>query len=155
MQDDIYQSLGRILQTELTQTRELLNILQLETDALAEANPAALEDLLGTKQQQVRTLEATGTKREELLASISAASNSDAEALIKQHPQLSVIWNELLGVAEKCQNKNRLNGSVIELGYRKSQQAMNILRGANNRIDSYNNNGQTNQNPTSHKLATV
>ncbi len=149
------QKLAQLLQIELEQTRELLELLNLESDALSEASPASLEKLLENKQLLIRQLETTGSKREEMLASMRNHPAAETCDPLNDQPQLAALWQELLTIAQQCQDKNRQNGCVIELGQKKSQQALDILRGVKSRVDVYNNDGQTSKNARSTRLATA
>ena len=131
------QEIKQILQTEVECVHLLLKSLELEYEALAEHNSATLEEVVRDKQEKILQLEVVSRQREKLLASFDSA-NADVEADESQqsrryqfndNKQLTELWNELVKVAEECREKNRVNGSIVELVSRQSRHALDILRG--------------------------
>ena len=154
-QDNQQQEIKQILQTEVECVRLLLKSLELEYEALAEHNSATLEEAVQDKQEKIQQLEVVSRRREKLLASFDSA-NADAEVDDSQqnrryqfndNRQLTELWNELVNVAEQCREKNRVNGSIVELVSRQSRHALDILRGIAPDISAaselYDNAGQT------------
>ena len=131
------QEIKQILQTEVECVRLLLKSLELEYEALAEHNSATLEEVVRDKQERILQLEVISRRREDLLVSFDSASdnvNTDENLQNKHYQfndnrQLTELWNELVDVAEQCREKNRLNGSIVELVSRQSRHALDILRG--------------------------
>lgn len=135
-----------LLQTEIGRTRDLFDSLELESEALVARDTAALEKVTENKLAQVRQLESLGQQRETLLTTIEGDP-------LYQHSQLSSVWQELLSLAKQCQQKNRINGSIIEVGFRQSQQALDILQGTSSKPELYNNAGQTTRSAKTGTLA--
>lgn len=135
-----------MLQEEIKQTQELHEMLDMESEALAARNTSTLEKITNNKLEQIHLLESTGKQREAMIASIKG------DPLTNNH-QLSELWRELIALAEKCQSKNRINGGVIEAGYRQSQQALDILRGSSSKPELYDNSGQTTKTAKSGSIA--
>ncbi len=128
------QEIKQILQTEVECVHLLLKSLELEYEALAEHHSAALEEVVRDKQEKIQQLEVVSRQREKLLASFDNA-NTNVEAGENKHyqfndnKQLAALWDELVNVAEECREKNRVNGSIVELVSRQSRHALDILRG--------------------------
>ena len=131
------QEIKQILQTEVECVRLLLKSLELEYEALAEHNSATLEEVVRDKQERIQQLEVISRRREDLLVSFDSASdnvNTDENIQNKNYQfnddrQLTELWSELVNVAEECREKNRVNGSIVELVSRQSRHALDILRG--------------------------
>lgn len=156
-QDNQQQEIKQILQSEVECVRLLLKSLELEYEVLAEHHSAALEDVVRDKQEIMQQLEVVSRRREKLLASFDGVNtDTDAETGESQQnkhyqfnddKQLTELWSELVNVAEECREKNRLNGSIVELVSRQSRHALDILRGiapdTSTASELYDNAGQT------------
>ena len=129
------QQLVLLLQREINQVQQLMHELEEEYAALAEQHTATLEDIVQKKQQTIRELERIGKQREALLASMNTTTEQQLK-LAKNNStnpnaagQTSVLWNELVLLADKCQEMNRINGSIVDLVSRQSRHALEILHG--------------------------
>jgi len=131
----------QILQTEVECVRLLLKSLELEYEALAGHHSATLEEIVRDKQERIQQLEVISRRREALLESFDSAAdnvNTGAKADKSQqnkhyqfngNKQLDELWSELVKLAEECREKNRLNGTIVEMVSRQSRHALDILRG--------------------------
>ena len=149
------QEVKQVLQAEVECVHLLLKSLELEYEALAEHNSAALEEVVRDKQEKIQQLEVVSRQREKLLASFDGVNtevNADESQQNKRYQfnddeQLAMLWNELVNLAEQCCEKNRVNGSIVELVSRQSRHALDILRGiapdASAASELYDNAGQT------------
>ncbi|MGB5517164.1 MAG: flagellar protein FlgN, partial [Gammaproteobacteria bacterium] len=128
-----------LLQREINHLQNLMHSLEEEYAALAEQHTATLEEVVRKKQATIRELEHIGQERETLLLSMNTTTeeqiNSAAHAS-SADSQLSVLWNELVLLAEKCQEMNRINGSIVELVSRQSRHALEILHGISPNLSS-------------------
>jgi len=129
------QQLVLLLQREINQVQHLMHELEQEYAALAEQHTASLEDIVRKKQETIRELERIGQQRDTLLASMNTTTEEQLKLALhgsstpSADKQLSVLWNELVLLAEKCQEMNRINGSIVELVSRQSRHALEILHG--------------------------
>ena len=142
--------LVQLLQQEVECTRNLMQSLEIENEALSEHRTSALEEIIQDKQESIQQLEIIGNKRMKLIESFSdqtAANdplfNSSTAPINNDDSQLVGLWKELMLLAERCQKQNRINGSIVELGYKQSTYALDILRGTPSKSDLYDNTGQT------------
>src|SRR5690606_20378476 len=105
--------------------------LQQEHQALAELDSPTLEAVTLSKQQILQAIEQWAGERARLAT--TAGFDSDAmEAFIASRDrqgQLAACWHELLEALRACQQQNRINGSVIELGRERLHAALGLLRG--------------------------
>lgn len=126
------QELVLLLQHEVNQVQNLMHSLEQEYAALAEQHTNTLEDVVRKKQDTIRELESIGQQRENLLASMNTTTEEQlnrASAESTADDQLSALWKELIVLADKCQEMNRINGSIVELVSRQSRHALDILHG--------------------------
>jgi flagella synthesis protein FlgN len=145
------QEVKQILQAEVECVHLLLKSLEMEYEALAEHNSVALEEVVRDKQEKIQQLEVVSGQREKLLASFDGVNTDESQQnrryQFNDDEQLAVLWNELVNVAEQCCEKNRVNGSIVELVSRQSRHALDILRGiapdASAASELYDNAGQT------------
>ncbi|MGB5276135.1 MAG: flagellar protein FlgN [Gammaproteobacteria bacterium] len=133
------QELVLLLQREINHLQNLMHSLEEEYAALAEQHTATLEDVVRKKQATIRELEHIGQQRETMLVSMNTTTeeqlNEAVHASSTDH-HLSALWNELVLLAEKCQEMNRINGSIVELVSRQSRHALEILHGISPNLSS-------------------
>ncbi|HEB56573.1 MAG TPA: flagellar protein FlgN [Gammaproteobacteria bacterium] len=121
----------QVFQEEIACTRRLLQSLETEYDALAEHHADALEEAVREKQENISRLEAASRQREKLLEPYRVA-DTDSDTRYYQfdgNMELICLWDELMDIAEKCRDQNRVNGSIVELASKQSRTALDILRG--------------------------
>lgn len=135
-----------VLQDEIKITQNLFESLELEADALIASDMPALEKITAEKSALLHQLESIGQQRESLRAVIN-------ENLLFENEPFASLWQALLSLAEKCQEKNLINGSIIKVGFKQSQQALDILRGTSSKPELYDHSGQTTQSANSNSLA--
>jgi len=146
------QVITQVLQAEVDCAHSLLQSLAQEYEALAEHHTATLEDVVRNKQEKIQQLDTATRKREQLLAvseGVTVFSNKES----KQHyqfngnKQLMNLWNELVDIAEKCREKNRVNGSIVDVMSKQSRRALDILHGivpgSSKNAEVYDQSGQT------------
>jgi len=146
------QAIERMFLQEIECATLLLQSLDLEYDALAEHHVETLEVVVGEKQQRVIQLETISRQRESLLESCDFVSTKMTKEKNKNYhfsdnKQLAELWKKLVIVAEKCQQKNRVNGSIVELVSKQSRHALDILHGILPDVtpvsELYDNTGQS------------
>jgi len=131
-QDSGQQELVLVLQREVNHVQNLLHALEQEYVALAEQHTEKLEQVVDRKKQIIAELEKVGRQREALLAAMNTTTEEQLSNAVARRPgnsQLAALWNELVLLAGKCHEKNRINGSIVELVSRQSRHALDILRG--------------------------
>ncbi len=131
-QPDKQQELVSLLQREVNQVQNLMHSLEQEYAALAERRADNLEDVVRRKQEAIAELESIGKQRENLLAAMNTTADEQIRYAVSRpaaNEPLSSLWNELVLLAAKCQEMNRINGSIVELASRQSRHALDILQG--------------------------
>ena len=130
--DSYQQDLIALLQREVNQVQNLMHALEQEYTALTGEDTRLLEEIVQKKQQTIQELEQTGRQRDALLAANGSTAAEQLESASRQATgsrELDALWNELSLLAEKCQEMNRVNGSIVELASRQSRHALDILHG--------------------------
>ena len=158
------QEIRQIFQKEIECAHMLLRSLDLEYEALAEHHTDTLEDVVRDKQERIQQLELISRQREKLLASFNSVTVNKNNQQSKQYSfggnkQLTDLWSELIDVAEKCRDKNRVNGSIVELVSKQSRHALDILQGilpnSSSISELYDNSGQTTKSVNKRSLVQV
>ena len=141
----------KVFQNEIECTQLLLQSLDLEYAALTEQHTEALEEVVREKQEKIQHLESFSMHREKLLSQFKGAtiknSGDNKKYDFSSDEQLTSLWNKLVDIAEVCRDKNRINGSIVEVFSKQSQHALQILHGilpgSSSASELYNNAGQT------------
>lgn len=144
------QHIQQVLQEEVGCANRLLQSLDLEYNVLAQRHVEKLEHVVRDKQEIIRQLEQVSIQREKILESFAAVKDSsqqDNTDRFDGNQQLAGLWNNLVELAEKCREKNRINGRIIELVSKQSANAMDILHGilpgTSATSELYDNHGHT------------
>ena len=127
------QQYSQLLQREIELARALKTSLEVEYKALSSPDATGLQNIVSEKQEIISALETMGKQRETQLRAqgVLQGPNTahEVQRVFNSTRQLSNDWNELLSLAADCQEKNRINGRIVELGVRHSINALEILRG--------------------------
>jgi len=157
-------AIKQIFQQEINCARLLLQSLDLEYDALAKHHADALEEVVRDKQERINQLELISRQRGKLLSPfrITEAGNDDQQSNRYQfagNAELDRLWDELVDIAEKCRDKNRVNGSIVELVSKQSRHALDILHGilpnTSAMSELYDNTGQATKSANKRSLVQV
>lgn len=130
--DNKLQEIEQVFLREIDGARLLLKALEIEHDALAKHHTESLEVAVREKQERIHQLELISKKREALLAPLISTSGDANENKLYQfdgNRQLISLWHQLVDIAEKCRETNRINGSIVELASRQTREALDILQG--------------------------
>jgi len=153
----------QVFQQEINCARLLLQSLDLEYDALAKHHADALEEVVRDKQERINQLELISRQREKLLAPFRSSEAGDDEQQSNYqfagNAELARLWDELVDIAEKCRDKNRVNGSIVELVSKQSRHALDILHGilpnTSPMSELYDNTGQATKSANKRSLVQV
>ncbi len=151
------QQLSRLLATELKHTRQLLDILIEEHQALGQPDPDRITAISLKKLDCLKELERHHAKREQFLVDQGFSSGAAGmEALVQSLPGDTPVagqWRELRGLAGKLKRQNEINGSIVALTQRHITLALDILTGRASTSPTYGRSGQTHGNAASQRLA--
>ena len=137
------------LEAELRAFQDFIQALQTEQDALVQGNVDPLLELARSKSEKVVLLSQLAESRTRFLSAqgYSQEQGGMAKWLQQQrdggNPQIAVLWQQLLALAENAQQLNQINGSMIDTRLRNNQQALAILQVAANQSALYGPDGQT------------
>ncbi len=140
------QLMGVTLQHELQAVSRLMELLLQEHAALAAQDADALEKTAHAKQQQLSKIESWEQERNQLLTRAGhPATQAGMEQYLDAHnnPQLTRLWQQLLGLSGKCHHQNQVNGGIVETGRQHIQRALAILRGVSPDAELYGPAGKT------------
>lgn len=144
------QHILRVIQAEIDCTHGLLQSLELEYSTLMKRDVEAFEDAVHAKQDIIRQLERISAQREKLLRPYHLSTNDSRQGQavpFDANSQLMALWDELVGIAEKCRDRNRVNGRIIELASKQAGHALDILHGivpgSSSMNELYDNAGKT------------
>ncbi len=147
-------AIKQVFEQELECARLLLQSLEHEYKVLSENDVEILEAVVGEKQERMLQLEVISRQRESLLESCNmnmagekTLAPQENKKVFSDNKQLSELWSSLIDVAEKCRDRNRVNGSIVEIISKQSRHALDILQGispaASAASELYDNTGQS------------
>lgn len=123
----------QLIQQEIECANMLLQSLELEYKYLKERQVDALEKVVREKHERILQLEQTSRQREKLINHLNTVAGNTVHPgqpyTINGDEQFRVLWNELVDIAEKCRDRNRVNGRVVELASKQARNTMDILHG--------------------------
>jgi len=144
------------LHEEFTAASRLLELLSEEQTCLLKAHVEKLAALGGEKSNLVARMSELALRRHAALGAIGFAASEAGMQVWLQNPQASQAagktWNELLDVAAKAKELNRVNGLLIGQHLARTQQALNVLQGNQPAGTIYGRNGQTTATASTRRL---
>jgi len=139
------QALTKQVTKQTACAQQLLEKLLSEHDILIAADADSLEKVVEEKQALLKQLESGMTN---ITQSISehgfAADFSGINTLLQQLPENTPLhrqWDKLQNLAQQCKQKNEVNGGIVSLKQRHIRQAIDILKGAPPRKNTYDKQG--------------
>ena len=139
----------QLLQREIDCARKLVHTLDQEYASLMQRDVDRLEAIVSQKRDIVTELESLGQQRDALL---TVTTTADPTIPFNGDKRLSNLWDELKSLAQQCQDKNRVIGGIVEIGYRQSKQALDILHGVTANSELYDRSGRTTKPGASHPI---
>lgn len=117
--------------------REQGMLMENRTDQLLELSEQKSTAALGLN-------EITEARRSLLQKNLPQLSADAIQAWLTAHnPQGLTVWHEILALAERAQQLNRLNGELIQMKLRHNQQSLTVLSNAVNKANLYGPDGQS------------
>jgi flagella synthesis protein FlgN len=136
------------LEAELHAFQEFIRTLQTEQDALVQGNVDPLLELSRIKSEKVVLLSQLARNRTHFLSAQGYSQEQGGMTKWLQQkrdggsPQVAELWHRLLALAEKAQQLNKINGSMIDTRLRNNQQALAVLQVAAKQSALYGSDGQ-------------
>ncbi|HSW12563.1 MAG TPA: flagellar protein FlgN [Solimonas sp.] len=116
------------LRQQLECTRQLLQLLETEKDALLRNDAEALEQVTPRKAATAELLRKLG----EPLLRLGAAQPGALHAHLAKQPEAARLladWSELREQAGRCQRANQENAALLETRHRQVRQTLQNMRG--------------------------
>lgn len=136
------------LESELTQYRDLIRILEHEQASLVAAQMDALPEITRQKNDAVLQLTMTAQLRH---AALQRQGYGEGEAAMKRWfdrcdatDSLHALWRSVLDCARQAKQLNKTNGLLLNRHAAMTAAALNVLRDASG-TDLYDPSGQTSQ----------
>ncbi len=124
-------------------TRDFVNVLERERQALRQADVSLLLPLAKDKAQQTQQLAQLADARNHWFAKLGyARDRAGMEQGLKTCPAAANAWRELLQLAEVASELNKVNGILIGQRLRYNQQALSALQAATHVGGLYGSDGQ-------------
>ena len=117
-----------LAENQIDCARQLLGLLGREKDALDARATNAVIDLAAEKEHLAARLEELGSKQRAL------SSGGDVTSVTR--------WEELRELLRACRHQNVVNGSVIELSRRFTEQLLGMIHGTSSDEALYGPNGR-------------
>ncbi len=135
------------MSAETKLAKSMVALLDKERDALADSNSQLINQLAVEKRNMLAELENLAKKRLQLVAQMGYRKNAGSvqKFLAQQDPSqaLAKSWESLHEYLQICADKNLVNGRIISLSQRKTEVALNVLRGQFNQNNAaYNRMGK-------------
>lgn len=149
------------LEDEIKYAEALLELLAGERDALATNNGDAIEQLALQKRTLAEQLETSAGRRSSHLLEHTGIAAVDMHDFIENNPstenapQLKALWEQLVDLLNQCRDKNRLNGSILDMSQRAIKQTIAVLQGHGHANELYGRAGKTVSTASGHSLTRV
>lgn len=138
------QEIETMFEDDLGRGRQLLALLEQETQAVKKRNYDLIEQLLSEKTPLMAQLKSNALKRQNWLGSVKKTHpNADWYYVLKQLKleHLSDQWEKTKAVMTKCQQVNITNGQLLHRGLQCNERLLNILQGNMDDEKLYNAKG--------------
>lgn len=113
--------LSSVIRAELEAAKAFFSLLNDENTALVEGNTERISQVVQTKSEQLKKIADITQMRNQLLPL------TEIPAWLDSHPESSDAWQNLKQLAEKIHQLNELNGKMIDVRLRSTQQALAVL----------------------------
>lgn len=139
------------LSEEIKLTKSMINLLEDERNALANSDTVTINETSQKKRALLADLETYARKRLQLVTNMGYRRElgSVRQFLSQKDPSQALLqsWDSLNRQLQLCSDKNQINGRIISLSQRKTEMALNVLRGQLPQSSSaYNHMGKVTHN---------
>lgn len=151
-----------LLDSEVTLSTSLLQVMKNEHDALSASNMAAFETSIIEKDKLLREIETIEQSLQTKLQQNGLAINKqDMDTLVsscspKDQAKLTGLIDAVREIATQCQQQNSINSKIISSNQNNIQKLIGILRGqSTNQENLYDLSGKSSNSPNSQFLGSV
>ena len=138
---------AQTLAAERETITRFIELLEREQASLRHGQTEELIELSTQKEALAARLEALGAERRSFLAGHGHSTDrKGTEAWCEQHPddgEAADSWREILALAARARELQRVNGDLIELHLHYNAKALEALQGGRRSLDLYGPDGQS------------
>lgn len=138
-------NLSLILDQQIEQLQLFSGLLEQEFSALKQRDREEILAIADRKTQQAVKIESLSQKMQGILGTFKTTSTGeklDDHILATGDQGLIERWQAFITLTRECQQRNGINGGMIETGRRFSQQLLDIIKGDYSDNGLYGRNGQ-------------
>lgn len=113
--------LSSVINAEFEAAKAFFVLLNDENSALLEGNAERISQIAQAKSEQLKKIADITLKRNQLLPL------TEIPAWLGSHPESTNAWQDLKQLAQKIRQLNEVNGAMIDVRLRSTQQALSML----------------------------
>lgn len=138
------QQIALLLEAESSQLKEFLNLLEREEASLASGDTDGLLPITKEKNDRYRQLQHLHDDRTTFVSRFGHGKGDTAiRRLCAKMPRTLARWDEILTLATRAKEHNRINGQLIAKHMQQNQAALSVLLSAANHPQLYDAAGQS------------
>jgi flagella synthesis protein FlgN len=133
-----------MIEQDLATSRQLLALLERETDSTQARDYKAMSELLKEKTPLLDGLKKNAQMRSKLLLSSNQAANEKNWSLLLDsfnNDSVKQTWQEVKTTIEHCKSINNVNGKLINRGIQSHNKLLHLMRGNTLQADIYDAKG--------------
>jgi flagella synthesis protein FlgN len=133
-----------MIEQDLATSRQLLALLERETDSTEARDYKAMSELLKEKTPLLDGLKKNAQMRSKLLLSSNQAANEKNWSLLLDsfnNDSVKQTWQEVKTTIEHCKSINNVNGKLINRGIQSHNKLLHLMRGNTLQADIYDAKG--------------
>ncbi len=133
-----------MIEQDLATSRQLLALLERETDSTQERDFAAMSELLKEKTPLIDNLKKNAKIRSQLLLSTNKAANEENWSLLLDSFNDQAVkesWQAMQTTISQCKEINNINGKLINRGVQSHNKLLQLMRGNTQQADIYDAKG--------------
>jgi flagella synthesis protein FlgN len=133
-----------MIEQDLATSRQLLALLERETDSTEARDYKAMSELLKEKTPLLDGLKKNAQMRSKLLLSSNQAANEKNWSLLLDsfnNDSVKQTWQEVKTTIEHCKSINNVNGKLINRGIQSHNKLLQLMRGNTLQADIYDAKG--------------
>ena len=138
------QRVALLLEAESSQLGKFLDLLEREETVLISGDTDGLLSITREKDERYRQLQHLHDDRSVLVARLSRGKGDAAiRSLCARMPKALARWDEVLSLASRARERNRMNGQLIARHMQHNQAALSVLLAAADHPQLYDAEGHS------------
>lgn len=138
------QTIHTMIEQDLATSRQLLALLERETDSTQARDYGAMSELLKEKTPLLDNLKKNAQIRSQLLLSANQAANEENWSLLLDSFNDQAVkesWQAMQTTISQCKEINNINGKLINRGVQSHNKLLQLMRGNTQQADIYDAKG--------------